>query len=203
MMVGPLSRWMGLAGIGVFGLAAFTPLPNLIAARIATAATPLPARKAGAIVVMNGAAYPDGSLKENSLRRAIEGIRLYHLGVAPLLVFSGASTADDVRAALARDLGVPPADIVVDAGPRTTQAEAAILGPRLGGRGVRRIVLVSDSQHLVRALPLFERQGLEVLAAPADDFSGAALSPEDRLILTRRVLQELGARVYNHLLGES
>jgi uncharacterized SAM-binding protein YcdF (DUF218 family) len=122
-------------------------------------------------------------------------------GLAPLLVLSGPApdtglSEAEVRAALARDLGVSPDAILTEAGARTTREEANRIGELLRARQVRRILLVTDSQHMSRARRLFERVGLEVLPAAADDISGAARSPEARLKLTRTALEEIIARLY-------
>ena len=74
---------------------------------------------------------------------------------------------------------------------------AALLLPR----GARRILLVADAQGMRRAAALFERQGFEVLAAPAGDVSSLGGGPEDRLQLSRRILMELTALAYYRLAG--
>ncbi len=82
----------------------------------------------------------------------------------------------------------------------TTAEEAAHVQALLAPRGTRRIQLVTDSQHLVRARRLFERAGFEVLPALADSLAAAA-RPEGRLDLTRRVLAELAARLLHRIVG--
>ncbi|MBI2159753.1 MAG: YdcF family protein, partial [Candidatus Rokubacteria bacterium] len=124
----------------------------------------------------------------------------YKGGLAPLIVFSGAAfegrpAEAEVAARLARELGVPSERIMTETGARTTREEAARIARRLEPRAVRRVLLVTDSEHLTRALPLFERVGLEVLPAPADSVSSATDSPEERLKLLRRLSQELLARL--------
>ncbi len=184
-------------------LAALTPLPN----SLARALRPEPRLDpADAIVVLGGGVEPDGALSGGSLSRVTEGVRLYKAGLAPLTVFSGAGldrrpAEADVAARLARDLGVPSEQILTETGARTTREEAARIARRLEPRAVRRILLVTDSEHLTRAVPLFERVGLEVLPAPADSISAATNSPEERLQLLRRLSEELMARLYYRLAG--
>lgn len=60
---------------------------------------------------------------------------------------------------------------------------------------------MTDSQHMARARPLFERAGFEVLPAPVDEISDTAEAPESRLKLMRRVAEELLARLYYRLAG--
>src|SRR5262245_10673317 len=96
-------RLLGLLGLALLLLAAFTPLPNRLSR---WAATPPGVGPAEAIVVLGAGLQAEGELNHRSLRRAVYGIALYHGGLAPLLVFSGSdgrgpSREADVRAALA------------------------------------------------------------------------------------------------------
>ena len=196
-------RILGLIGVLVFAVSAFTPLPSLVAG--------LNSRQshlevADAIVVLGAGIYPDGALTNGSLRRALNGIVLYRKGLAKFLVFSGPgwngrNAESAVRAQLARDLGISPETILTETQARTTQDEAVRLGELLRSRGARRILLVTDSQHMPRAEGLFEHAGFEVLPAPADDFSSAAVEPEERLRLMRRIAQEILARLYYRMAG--
>jgi uncharacterized SAM-binding protein YcdF (DUF218 family) len=195
-------RGLGLAGLAFLAAAAFTPLPVVLARSIGVPARLAPAE---AIVVLGADVLVDGSLVSASLRSAIHALRLYRRQLAPLLVFSGPPARADrpaepaVRAALAAELGIPPA-AVLTATAWTTVEEAAHVQALLAPRGIRRILLVTDSQHLVRAGRLFERAGFEVVPAPADSLA-AAESPEGRLDLTRRVLAELAARLVYGIAG--
>src|SRR3989442_4493448 len=164
-------------------LAALTPLPNYLARALRTEPR---LDRADAIVVLGGGVEPDGALNSGSLSRVTQGIRLYKARLAPLIVFSGAAfdqgpAEAEVAARLARDLGVPSEQILTETGARTTREEAARIARRLDARAVRRILLVTDSEHLTRAMALFERAGLEVLPAPADSVSPATEGPEARL----------------------
>src|SRR2546427_195102 len=90
----------------------------------------------------------------------------------------------------------------LQAEPRLGPADAiVVLGSGIEPRAVRRILLVTDSEHLPRAVALFERAGLEVLPAPADSVSPATEGPGARLELLRRLSQELMARLYYRLAG--
>ncbi len=198
-------RTIGLVGLLLFGVCAFTPLPNLVALRQRGGAR---LDRSDAIVVL-GAEGVGGNttLASASLRRAVQGIVLHRQGLAPLLVLLGSAapmsrSEAEVRGELARQLGVPADAILMEAGARTTRQEAERLRSLLRPRGVRRILLVTESQHLVRAREVFERAGFEVLPAPADDMV-LLLSdkPEDRLQLSRWIAQEFLARVYYRLAG--
>jgi uncharacterized SAM-binding protein YcdF (DUF218 family) len=74
---------------------------------------------------------------------------------------------------------------------------ARVLQPR----GVRKILLVTDIQHMARAQVLFERVGFQVGPAPALDPSNPADRPQSRLGLFYRTLQALAALQYYRLAG--
>ena len=201
-ILGIVCRCVG-AIVALVLVAALTSLPNYLA----HALRPEPRLDAAeAIVVLGGGVQPDGALSSESLPRVMQGIRLYKASLAPLIVFSGAGFAHrpaeaEVAARLARDLGVWSEQILTETGAHTTREEAARIARRLAPRAVRRILLVTDSEHLTRAVALFERIGFEVLPAPADSVSLATRSPEERLQLLRRLGQELMARLYYRLAG--
>jgi uncharacterized SAM-binding protein YcdF (DUF218 family) len=140
------------------------------------------------------------------LDRTRYGIALYRNGLAPLLVFAGPARGESpaeatVRAELARELGIPAEVILTEAEARTTREEAVRLEARLRPMGVRKILLVTNSLHMPRARRLFELAGFEVLAAPSDDLSKTSGEPEDRLQLTRQMLEELIAQLYYRVAG--
>lgn len=196
-------RLLGIVGVSVFIASAFTPIPNLLASRNGQ---PRRVEHADAIVVLGAGIHPDGVLTNGSLRRAVYGITLDRRGLAKFLVLlgpsrSGGPTEAKVRAELARELGIPPEAILTEENARTTGEEATAVGAMLRPRGVQRIILVTDSQHTARVRGLFQRAGFEVLPAPADDFSLAAVEPEERLRLMRRIAQEILARLYYRLVG--
>ncbi len=202
-MWGRLCRVAGVAGLLVFLLAAFTPVPNLVGRRLAVDSRPGPAQ---AVVALGAGLQSEGVLSEASLRRALTGILLCREGLAPDIVFSGPAFVYKVpeaivRAEIARNLGLKPDAILTETTARTTLEEASRIGALLRPRGIRRILLVTDSLHMVRARRLFERTGLQVLPVDADDVSLDASTPEGRLQLTRKLLQEALAIAYYRVAG--
>ena len=199
----PTCRELGLLGVLSFFLCAFTPLTDLLSRKFEVSSRIEPA---GAIVVLGASVDQTGELGRNSLRRTVRGIILHRAGVAPLLVLlgparDGGPSEAEVRADLARRFGVRSEAILTEATARTTREEATRVRALLQPRGVRRILLVTNSQHMLRAKALFERAGFEVLAATADDISDTVDSPDGRLELTRIVLQELLALGYYRVAG--
>jgi uncharacterized SAM-binding protein YcdF (DUF218 family) len=198
-----ISRLLGLAGVTLFLTAAFTPLPNIL---IRWLGTPARLGSAEAVVVLGGGVARDGVLSDPSMRGALRGMVLHRKGLAPLLLLSGPGRGEgpaeaEVRAELARALGISPEVILTESEAQTTREEAVNSGAILRERGVRRILLVTGSHHMARAQRLFERAGFEVLAAPTDEVSSEASSPEGRLRLMRQTLQELLARLYYRAAG--
>jgi uncharacterized SAM-binding protein YcdF (DUF218 family) len=195
---------LGGAGVALFLATAFTPLPNLLSRWMSLARS---AEGAAAIVVLGGGGVrPDGALTDTSLRRTIHGIRLYRQGLAPLLLFSGSPPGPggaeaEARAALARACAIAPAAILTVSAGRTTREEARHIAGLLRLSGARKILLVADAQGMGRATRLFAKAGFEVLPSPADDVSGFAGGPEDRLDLMRRAAMELVAWLYYRLAG--
>jgi uncharacterized SAM-binding protein YcdF (DUF218 family) len=190
-------------GLALFLLSAFTPLPNILGR---STGGPSALEPAEAIVVLGGGVLPDGVLSNSSMRRALHGILLHRKGLAPILVFFGPVGDDgpaeaEVRAELARELGVTPEVILTAEEARTTREEALRGGTLLQAKGVRRILLVTDAYHMRRARTLFEMAGFEVLAAPTHDLSSRVVKPEDRLTLMRRIVEERLARLYYGIAG--
>jgi uncharacterized SAM-binding protein YcdF (DUF218 family) len=196
-------RLLGWAGVLFFLSTAFTPMPNLVSRWLAIPSRLEPAE---AIVVLGAGVEPDGILSDPSIRRALDGMVLHRKGLAPLLLFSGPGPGEgaaeaEVRAALARTLGISPEAILTESEARTTREEAIKSGAVLRERGIRRILLVTDPHHMTRAQRLFEQAGFEVFAAPTDEVFSGVSNPEGRLRLMRRTLQELLARWYYRVGG--
>ncbi len=198
-----LLRVLGLAAIVLVGAAAFSPLSEMLAHRLAVASRPGPA---DAIVVLGAGVDQHGLLSNASLRRMLEGVLLQKQDLAPFLVllgpsFHGSPPEASVRARLAARLGVASERILTVEDAWTTREEAAKSWALLAPRGARRVLLVTDGQHLVRAVPLFERRGFEVRPVAAEETSLAPRSPEQRLKLARMVAEEILARAYHRLAG--
>ena len=188
-------RTLGAITLLALAVLAFTPLTDRM--------QPPPApvlRPAQAIVVLGSYMGTDGTLSAASLQRAVQGIQLYRRGLAPLLVMAGAQQGPlaeaEVRAALARDFGVPAAAVVAEAGGKTTRDEALRMRRLLQPRGVSLLLLVTSSEHMPRAQEEFEREGFSVIPAPVAAIRTATRRPEERLGQARRWAQELGARIY-------
>jgi uncharacterized SAM-binding protein YcdF (DUF218 family) len=195
-------RALGIAGVALFVLTAFTPLPNILDRRTGIVAQVEPAE---AIVVLGAGLRAPGVMSESSLRRALHGIILYRTGFAPLLVFSGPAgkggvVEAEVRAEMARRLGIAPTALLTEPTAQTTREEALRIAALLQPMGVRLILLVTSQEHMARSQRLFANAGFAVHPAPVDDL-GRANTPGARLRLMQSVSQEFLARLYYWLAG--
>ena len=113
--------------------------------------------------------------------RIVLAARLYHRGVTPLLVASGASIPG---AAYPRDhaaesfaiwteLGVDGDDIVQMPGPTNTSEEVEAYAELARERGWRRVALLTSAWHLRRAMRQADRHSLDVTPMPADIRGGS------------------------------
>lgn len=196
-----MRRVLGAATLVAFFAAAFTPFSNALNSWLSIKPD---LRAANAIVVLGSGADPGGLLSERSISHALHGIELWRRGLAPVLLFSGPATAGgpseaSARFQLARQLGLPPESMLVDSGGLTTRGEAQSVRRLLEDHGAYRILLVADARHLSRAREAFQRVGFEVVPAPPPDLLAAAASPQARMQLTRRIVEEMLARIYYRL----
>jgi uncharacterized SAM-binding protein YcdF (DUF218 family) len=197
-------QYIGLGTFLALLALSFTPLSNVLSQWLSKA--PHHLESADAIVVLGSGIRENGSLTDSSLRRALHGIDLYRLGLTKTIVFTGPRNVTglaeaEVRATLARQMGIPRAAVLTDITARTTREEAQQVAALLRARGMSRILLVVDAEGVRRAARLFERQGFEVIASPAVDISTSDGAPGARLRETRQILIELLALAYYHAVG--
>lgn len=107
-----------------------------------------------------------------TLARLRHGARLYRATGLPILVTAGdpgaigVSGAQLMRQTLERDFRVPVRWVEADS--RTTLENARFSARLLHQAGIRRVLLVTQAWHMPRSVRVFERAGLEVIAAPTD-----------------------------------
>jgi uncharacterized SAM-binding protein YcdF (DUF218 family) len=108
-------------------------------------------------------------LKSCSLERLVEAVRIYRIHPEAELITSGSagedesSNAEKVKQA-AILLGVPENKIITENFPQDTEEEAELISPRVKNKNV---VLVTNANHLPRAIKYFEMQGVTPIPAPA------------------------------------
>ena len=137
--------------------------------------------QAEVIVVLGGstasAIYPRQIVEISSAGdRILYAAHLYHQGVAPHLLLTGGyipwmdereAPANDM-AAILKMLGVPEEALWYETESRNTYENAVNSRQLLAEKGIDRIILVTSALHMPRSVALFERQGFEVIPAPAD-----------------------------------
>lgn len=183
--------------------------------------------EAEVIVVLGGGTlspqYPRPTVEvDQAGDRLIYAAQLYHQGKADRLLLSGGRIewisagnppAEDM-AALLEMLGVPREAMWLESESRNTYENAANARALLQPMGIKRVILVTSAAHMPRSVAIFEKQGFDVIPAPADFTvtqagweklkSGglatqllAVLPSAENLALTTRVLKEyLGMLVY-------
>lgn len=130
------------------------------------------------ILVLGGGHNPDSSsllehqLNNSSLRRVLEGVRLYRSNPNSKLIMSGESlklghpSQAEIQAHVAKTMGIDNDSIISISEPKNTEEEAFFYKRNFESAKTP-IVLVSKALHLRRATFIFARMGFEVYAAPA------------------------------------
>ena len=124
---------------------------------------------ADAVVVLGASYWEPCGLTSSAWQRTAEGVRQWRAGRAPRLVFTGGATHEsrgvavaERMADLAVQLGVPREAILTESASRTTHENAQLTDALLRPRGLRRLVLVTDSIHMSRAESTFRSVGFEI-----------------------------------------
>lgn len=168
---------------------------------------------ADAIVLLGGSfdpaaeawGYPE---LNDAADRVWHAARLYHAGKAPLIVVSAGSTrgaphgqspASATRLLLTA-LGVPDADVILEANSRSTRENAAYTAPIAAANGIEQVLLVTSAWHMARAEAAFSRVGFEVVPAPADYARLRATTRLPSLLPLATALQR-SSRVCREYLG--
>lgn len=168
-----------IAALALLGLTALSlpPVASLLLRSLETR-PPISAEqlaRAQAIVILGGGNYsvaPEyggDTVGRWTLERVRYGVHLQRSSGLPILVTGGAPyggrpEGETMKDAIERDFNGRVK--WVESASRDTAENAAFSANLLKAAGVSRIALVSHSWHLPRATELFERQGIEVLAAP-------------------------------------
>lgn len=169
----------GVAAVALLALAALSlpPVADALMHGLETSA-PVSAQmlaRAQAIVILGGGNYAaapeygDDTVSRWTLERVRYGAHLQARSGLPILVsggapFGGRPEGETMKEAIERDFHGQVQ--WMENASRDTAENAAYSATILKSAGIKRIVLVSHGWHLPRAVELFERQGLEVIAAP-------------------------------------
>ncbi|STX29444.1 membrane protein [Legionella beliardensis] len=128
------------------------------------------------VVVLSGGQTPYANRPANmllysaSLKRLIEGVRLYRQLPQAKLMLSGGGYGQDASEAqrmadVVTFLGVPADKILLEKSSINTAAQAKLLKKYLKNEP---FYLVTSATHMPRSMYLFKQQGLNPIAAPTD-----------------------------------
>lgn len=120
-----------------------------------------------AVIVLGAAVAAPGIPGPAMIRRTTHGVRVFNDRKAQSLVLSGGQVGPPpseaaVMRELALSLGVPDRHIILEDRSRNTFENALYCGLIMRERGWSRVVVVTDSFHLPRALYIFRAIGLTV-----------------------------------------
>jgi len=126
------------------------------------------------IIVLGNGHYSNDTLpvtdqlKVASLQRLVEALRIYHIHPEARIITSGFAGADPVSNAKKMKqslvlLGIPAQKIISENFPKDTEEEAMLISPRVQGATV---VLITNADHMPRAMKYFQAQGVYPIAAP-------------------------------------
>ncbi len=150
------------------------------------------ARGAEAVVVLGGGVSTaivghevGGTLTATTLIRALEGVRVFKLIGARVLIVSGGIPRPDRQiqpeSGLLREFavkaGIPASSIVEESQSKNTRDQAARVGPILRALHVHQFVLVTSPMHMRRSLGVFRAAGLDPVASIAPLRSEQLLPP--------------------------
>lgn len=126
---------------------------------------PNPVPNAEAIVVLGGAT-----------NRVIYAAQLYRQNKAPIIILSGGridwrgggeSESADMANVLT-SIGIPSEVIVQEPDSLNTYQNAVNVKKILESRGIGKVLLVTSAMHMPRSIQIFQRQGINAIAAPTD-----------------------------------
>lgn len=157
---------------------------------------------ADAIVVLGAGVVGDCVPNANGVRRVLLGARLWRQSLAPRVVFAGGSGNGScpvavAMAKMAKEIGVPPPNILVEERSRNTHENAELSAALLKEKGLRRVLLVTDRLHMRRGAGAFVRVGLEVRRASVPIYEGH----QDNVEMLSAGLREFVALAYYRIRG--
>jgi len=169
------------------------------------------------IIVLSGGhtSSPEIPLTLQSTRvtmvRLVEGIRLKKIYPNAKLVLSGGDRYNEISDAdamfsMAKDLGVDEHDIVLENNSGGTEEQARLIQPIVG---TDRCILVTSAAHMVRAVALFHKMGVDPIPAPTDylvktrNITDRFFYPnEESLLKSRTALHEYAGILWAKLRGK-
>ncbi len=177
-------RWKGLLAVFisfVILVVAGSPISKRLYAEHERSFPVMPVESSppgGAIVVLGGdVGIPSSPRVTSQLNgnRLIHAYRLYQAGKAPVILISAGNVFPQeglepeafYSRRLLEEFGVPSDAILVERDSRNTHENAVRTRKILGAIGIDRILLVTSSFHMKRAVLTFEKSGFDVIPSPS------------------------------------
>jgi uncharacterized SAM-binding protein YcdF (DUF218 family) len=182
-----------------------------------------PVSDAEAIVVLSGGGWaaqprqPYEMLSESTVLRCRHGAWVYHNWKGAQIVVSGPRFSrapqdrpvSEAMRGLLTGWGVPRERILLESEGTSTHEEAVQCARMLKGRGISRVVLVTEAFHMRRAAGSFRKQGMDVDEAPCGFRSTPVLRTVFQFLpgsgaidSTEGAIRELAAGVYYKVMGK-
>jgi uncharacterized SAM-binding protein YcdF (DUF218 family) len=189
-------EWLGAAAqrLGVDALARHLARPLAVAPDL---------RSRRFVVVLSGGIRSAGHLNATTVARVHHAVALLRDGRGEVLVVSGGprrrgrpSAAPAMRA-LAEELGVEPARILVEGRSSRTSENAREVVRLLPDAARDDVLLVTSALHMRRAMLCFARHGFDVGAAPVAVADGE--DPPRKSLVTQSLHEYLGLAYYRAL----
>lgn len=141
----------------------------------------------------------DSRISEDGMVRLVEGVRLCRkLATGCKLILSGGPPAQaETMGKIARSLGIPQQEIILEEHSRDTEQEALFIKPTVGSTP---FLLVTSASHMPRAMDLFRNQGMNPTPVPTNYLAtqGGAIVP-DKIYPSIYGLYEAERTVYEYL----
>jgi uncharacterized SAM-binding protein YcdF (DUF218 family) len=178
-------RWQQICirgALGILLIAGNTWVPSMLKRSLEWQYLPLETYPQTEVIVVLGGTtqsvlYPRQIVEIGSAGgRLLYAAHLYHEGVAPNLLLTGGyidwmgarnAPANDM-AEILQMLSVPEEALWFETESRNTYENALFTRQILAKKGINKIILVTSAMHMPRSVALFEKQGFEVIPAPAD-----------------------------------
>lgn len=135
---------------------------------------------ADCLIVLGSRVRPGGEAGPGLRARALHAARLYRRRLAAKIICTGGRgdyppTEARTAAAVLRARGIPAGAVVLEEQSSSTYENARYSAEICRRNKWRKVILVTESFHLLRARRHFERQGLKVYGSPAVAPAGGPL----------------------------
>jgi uncharacterized SAM-binding protein YcdF (DUF218 family) len=167
-------RRLGILTIVFALLCTLPPLPELLEWSLVQWTAEVPPASAGAIVGFGEGISLEGLPTTTSGAVAQQTARLWHAGLAPLIVLSTGRTVEVSRseaegmALIVTALGVPTTAVIRENQSVNTYENAVETARILRQHRIGRVLLVCSRLHLLRCTLALRRQGIKVLPVAAE-----------------------------------